>query len=102
MEKERITQKERELASKMFSAEEARQRVKDLELEDNLFQDTLLHVFHRIEDTINTKKGFCVTVNINHYLPVEKIPEIVSILETLNYKVSTETIDQSHYINIDW
>ena len=54
--KERITQKERELASKMFNAEEARQRVKDLELEDNLFQDTLLDIFNSIENIINTKK----------------------------------------------
>ena len=103
MTKERITQKQRELASKMFNAEEARQRTKDLELEEDvLFQDTLLHIFDRIENVINTKKGYCETVHLSPLFPIERLSKIVGVLEELNYKVSTEELDESYYINIDW
>jgi len=102
METQRATQKERKLAAKMFNAGEARQRVEDLEInEETIFQDTLFEVFDRIEHAIS-EKSLETEIQLSNAFPVERISNITKVLSDLNYSVATNKKSKSFYLEIGW
>ena len=100
--KKRKMIKERELASKMFNAEEARKRTEDLKLDDDvIFQDTLIAVFEKIEHAINKKKYY-VTVGLSENFPIERCSKMTDFFSELGYPNHIEKKDGLFYLNISW
>jgi len=98
----RVTQKSRKLAARMFDAEEARERVSDLKNKEyNIFQDTLIEFFKKIEGSILEKKHE-VKVHLNEKFPEDRLTSITKFFEDLDYVIDFKKIENNHYVFIQW